>query len=538
MKYDVIIVGGGVAGLTAASFLSKSGYTVLVCEKEKKVGGLVNSFDYKEFTFDGGIRAIENSGIVMPMLKQLGIDIDFVKNNVSVGIEGDVLSLVSKKSLVDYQTMLNKLFPEHTADIQRIIDDIKLIMKHMEVLYGIDNPIFMDLKHDKEYLYGTLLPWLFKFIFTIGKIQKLNTPIDAYLRTRTDNQVLIDMIAQHFFQKTPTFFALSYFSLYLDYQYPKGGTGKLTEALEQFVLDHKGTILTDTSISLVKPEEHVVQDTKGNVYHYKKLIWASDLKTLYNNIDMDAITHQKTKQQILSKKAMLADKIGGDSVFSLYMTLDMDKRYFEAICTPHFFYTPSKKGLTPITPTGLNGKTHQSDAFPNDKQSIIAWLKQFFADTTYEISFPVLRDATLAPEGKTGVIISTLLDYELVKHIQQMGWYDEFKEMGAKSVMHTLDASIFPGIKSKVIDYFSSTPLTMEKLTGNADGAITGWAFTNSFVPAVNHMAKVSRSVLTPIPDVLQAGKWTYSPAGLPISILTAKLAAVRIEKQLKKTIG
>jgi phytoene dehydrogenase-like protein len=64
LVYDVLIVGGGMAGLTAAAYLSKAGLKVLLCEKEKKTGGLVNSFDYKGFVFDGGIRGIENSGIV------------------------------------------------------------------------------------------------------------------------------------------------------------------------------------------------------------------------------------------------------------------------------------------------------------------------------------------------------------------------------------------------------------------------------------------------------------------------------------------
>jgi len=40
----------------------------VLCEKEKKTGGLVNSFEYKGFVFDGGIRATENTGIVLPML--------------------------------------------------------------------------------------------------------------------------------------------------------------------------------------------------------------------------------------------------------------------------------------------------------------------------------------------------------------------------------------------------------------------------------------------------------------------------------------
>ena len=39
LSYDVVIVGGGMAGLTAAAFLSRAGLKVLVCEKEKKNRG-------------------------------------------------------------------------------------------------------------------------------------------------------------------------------------------------------------------------------------------------------------------------------------------------------------------------------------------------------------------------------------------------------------------------------------------------------------------------------------------------------------------
>ncbi len=39
MDYDVIIVGGGIAGLTAAAYLSKAGLSTLLCEKEPIVGG-------------------------------------------------------------------------------------------------------------------------------------------------------------------------------------------------------------------------------------------------------------------------------------------------------------------------------------------------------------------------------------------------------------------------------------------------------------------------------------------------------------------
>jgi all-trans-retinol 13,14-reductase len=46
-------------------------------------------------------------------------------------------------------------------------------------------------------------------------------------------------------------------------------------------------------------------------------------------------------------------------------------------------------------------------------------------------------------------------------------------------------------------------------------------------------MLKVAKSVETILPHVYQAGQWVYSPSGLPISILTGKLAADRALKDL-----
>jgi hypothetical protein len=46
-------------------------------------------------------------------------------------------------------------------------------------------------------------------------------------------------------------------------------------------------------------------------------------------------------------------------------------------------------------------------------------------------------------------------------------------------------------------------------------------------------MLRIASSVRTIIPHVLQAGQWTYSPSGFPISLLTGKLAADRAIKEL-----
>jgi phytoene dehydrogenase-like protein len=99
-KYDAIVVGGGIAGLTAAAYIARAGKSVVLFERQHKVGGLVQTFDRNGIYFDGGLRSIENSGIVFPMLKQLGIELEFTRSNISIGIADSVLKLKGKERKV------------------------------------------------------------------------------------------------------------------------------------------------------------------------------------------------------------------------------------------------------------------------------------------------------------------------------------------------------------------------------------------------------------------------------------------------------
>jgi len=95
--------------------------------------------------------------------------------------------------------------------------------------------------------------------------------------------------------------------------------------------------------------------------------------------------------------------------------------------------------------------------------------------------------------------------------------------------------SIFPGLGQAVFNRFTATPLTIQRYTGNTGGAITGWAFTNPHMPALHKLSKIFSSVDTPIPGIFQAGQWTFSPSGFPISVLTGKLASDKVLKSLKR---
>ena len=180
-RYDAIIVGGGIAGLTSATYLARAGKKILLIEKNQELGGLVNSFQRDGFTFDVGVRAILDAGIVLTMLKDLDLHLDFVPSKVSLGIEDEIIDIQDLNSINSYQHLLEGFYPDSVEDINKFIASMKKIMKLLDVLYGVENPLFKDILKDKRYLFKTLLPWLPKFLLTIGKINRLSKPCEDYL---------------------------------------------------------------------------------------------------------------------------------------------------------------------------------------------------------------------------------------------------------------------------------------------------------------------------------------------------------------------
>ncbi|HOJ12754.1 MAG TPA: FAD-dependent oxidoreductase [Clostridiales bacterium] len=54
MKYDVVIIGGGISGLTTGSLLAKRGLHVVVIDKNYNPGGSCGIFKRNDVVFDQG----------------------------------------------------------------------------------------------------------------------------------------------------------------------------------------------------------------------------------------------------------------------------------------------------------------------------------------------------------------------------------------------------------------------------------------------------------------------------------------------------
>lgn len=104
MVWDVVIIGGGPAGLSAGAILAKDGFKTLVLEGKLRVGGRGNSFEYKKgYIVDFGIHALRlaDEGAAAKVFDRIGEKFEIV--------EPEIQKLFYNEEWTDLPLSVNKL---------------------------------------------------------------------------------------------------------------------------------------------------------------------------------------------------------------------------------------------------------------------------------------------------------------------------------------------------------------------------------------------------------------------------------------------
>ena len=138
MEYDVIIIGGGLSVLTAASLLSKRQYKVALVEKSYNPGGSCGIFKRKNTIFDQGSAMLYGFGekgfnahrFVFNVLEE---PIDMIQHDLlyTVNFKGHRIKFYPDIDL--FVEELSTVFPKQKENIKRFYHDMYIMYKHVMV---------------------------------------------------------------------------------------------------------------------------------------------------------------------------------------------------------------------------------------------------------------------------------------------------------------------------------------------------------------------------------------------------------------------
>ena len=129
MKYDIIIIGAGLGGLTAGAKLAKEGKKVLLVEQHFKPGGCATTFKRKDFVLEVGLHemdGLDRRDMKTKIFRDLGVfnKVEFLKvpefYHFTNGRSAITMPHEPEKAIKE----LCKYFPEEQDGINRYFDQI------------------------------------------------------------------------------------------------------------------------------------------------------------------------------------------------------------------------------------------------------------------------------------------------------------------------------------------------------------------------------------------------------------------------------
>ena len=126
-NYDIVIIGSGLGGLTAATLLSRKGFKTLVVESRSRIGGRFSTFEYEGFKLPTGAILIPD-GWVIKLLEEMGVNISILKpiTRVYYRINGIRYEIPPELGVLKALDIIDKLEKEDAEKRGRPIKSVEL----------------------------------------------------------------------------------------------------------------------------------------------------------------------------------------------------------------------------------------------------------------------------------------------------------------------------------------------------------------------------------------------------------------------------
>jgi len=477
MAKKVLIIGGGVAGLSAGIYSAMNGFDTEIFEMHTVAGGQCTAWDRKNYRFDYCLHWLvgTSKGAFHEIWKETN-----VLNDQTEIIDHTVHSKIIDKNGNDFyiytdisrwEKYLFEIAPEDISSIKKMCND----MRKSALLEPFALP--PELRSPLDYI--KILPQMMPVLKLVRKFGRIT--IKEYvdkLNFKSDKikSVLYKMYGDRNFSALAFVFMLGWYNQ-KNAGYIKGGSFPMAQRMLEKYQKLGGKISFKKKVEKIIVENDIA----------KGVILTDGTK-----IDADYVISTADGYTTIFK--MLEGKYVSKKIDFAYKNWQL----FPPLVQVSFGINKIVKTDTPII---IN---------PSNDISI--------GRTKLEFGYSVMNysyDSTMAPEGKTTIVMRYETTWKLWENLEGEEYKQE-KHKIEKDAIACLE-TIYTGISENIEVIDVATPKTDVRYTGVKDGAYEG------FLPSKENMMKSLDMQLPKLKNFYMAGQWLFPGGGLPPSAQTGK---------------
>ncbi len=515
MKYDIIVIGSGIGGLTTASLMAQvAKKRVLVLEKHFKPGGLTHTFRRKEFEWDVGLHYVGNmhAGSMSRMFSDLVTGHQVQWRRISEPY--DTFEFPDGKFSVpsgeqNLKTKLKLEFPHAATGLDRYFQ-----LLNCAANWATRSAAAKTMPS----LIGRLVSWPGKSAACCSTKKVL----DSLFEDEKLKSILAGQWGDYGLPPSQSAFAC-HALIARDYMdgayYPVGGSGVIAPAVQDIIRSNGGDCLVGHDVKRIEVAGRkvvcVVAQRKGSevIFKARQIVSAVGAAVTFNQLLPEfASVRERKKLSNLSHRPP-------PTALTLFVGLRA---------------SPTTIGISEGNRWIFSSRDFE--AIDQARKEVVdGHIQQCF------VSFPSLRNPGVT--SHTAELI-TFCDYPSWENWQTLAWKRRGEEYEAKkqrvaNAMLELVEQYHPGFRELVCYQELATPLTVESMAGHPRGGVYGLAATPERYKAEAFPIKTSISNLTLTGcDVLSVGingammggvltaARLLGPIGFPRLLRAARLAA------------